>query len=210
MGILHQRHPINAARRVYLTCESMLYAQYNTLYFIILRSNADTVQIKFTGSLLGGAVVSQTREPETICGIELFFSDYRILAYVFIGFMVLSFFAAANIKFKEFEEFVIPILNCVTFSCIWVSLTAYTAVSVPSASLATVQGILHGVYFGLGNGTGHLIGGLLIGAFGAKVTFFGFSGASFLVLILFIVAQQCSTKPTFKSYGYTDLDRQVD
>lgn len=80
----------------------------------------------------------------------------------------------------------------VTFSCIWVSLTAYTAVSVPSISLATVQGILHGVYFGLGNGSGHLIGGLLIGAFGARVTFYGFSGASFLVLVLFIIAQKVS------------------
>jgi MFS family permease len=94
------------------------------------------------------------------------------------------------------------VISGVTFSCIWVSLTAYTAVSVPSASLATVQGILHGVYFGLGNGMGHLIGGLLIGAFGARVTFFGFSGASFIVLILFIIAQKVRLCSSITAHYY--------
>ena len=77
---------------------------------------------------------------------------------------------------------------------IWVSLTAYSAISVPTFSLATVQGILHGVYFGLGNGTGHLIGGTLIGTIGAPLTFYIMSGACILVLVVFIIAQKVSKK----------------
>ena len=69
-------------------------------------------------------------------------------------------------------------------------MTSYTATSVPEESLATTQGILHGVYTGLGNGVGHLLGGVLIGSYGAVVTFFSVGVASFLVLILFIVAQK--------------------
>jgi len=69
-------------------------------------------------------------------------------------------------------------------------MTAYTTMAVPSASLATIQGILHGVYFGLGSGSGHLIGGIMIGYVGSVITFFSFAGASLFVLILFAVAQK--------------------
>ena len=81
----------------------------------------------------------------------------------------------------------------VTFSCVWVSLTAYSALSVPTSSLATIQGILHGVYFGLGSGTGHLIGGIVIGYFGAPLTFYSMTLACLLVLGLFFVAQKVSS-----------------
>ena len=81
----------------------------------------------------------------------------------------------------------------VTFSLIWVSLTAYTAESVPSVSLATVQGILHGVYFGLGNGIGHLMGGVLISHYGAVVTFIALSVACGIVFFLFLIAQKVGT-----------------
>ena len=69
-------------------------------------------------------------------------------------------------------------------------MTAYTAQAVEESSLATVQGILHGVYFGLGNGLGHLIGGLLIGNFGAVTTFFAMGLSCILVLIVFVIAQK--------------------
>ena len=80
----------------------------------------------------------------------------------------------------------------VTFSCVWVSMTSYTALSVPEQSLATTQGILHGVYTGLGNGIGHLIGGILIAHYGAVATFFSLGVSTFIVLIVFMIVQTVS------------------
>jgi len=68
----------------------------------------------------------------------------------------------------------------------------YTAISVPSVSLATVQGIMHGVYYGLGNGVGHLIGGLAIDAYGAPATFYATAVVVVLWSILFFLCQKVS------------------
>ena len=84
----------------------------------------------------------------------------------------------------------------VTFSFIWVSLTAYTAVAVPTVSLATIQGIMHGVFFGLGNGLGHLIGGVSIEAFGAVATFYSLSVVWGIWLVAFYICQKVSSLPS--------------
>lgn len=78
----------------------------------------------------------------------------------------------------------------ITFSFIWVSQTSYTAVAIPSASLATIQGIMHGVYFGLGDGIGHFLGGVMIGKFGAVTTFYSFAVATAIWLLAFIACQK--------------------
>jgi len=78
----------------------------------------------------------------------------------------------------------------VTFAFTWVSMCQYTAISVPSVSLATVQGIIHGVYFGLGNGVGHLIGGLAIDAYGAPATFYAAAVVVVVWLVLFVICQK--------------------
>jgi len=69
-------------------------------------------------------------------------------------------------------------------------MSQYTAISVPTVSLATVQGIIHGVYFGLGNGIGHLFGGLAIDAYGAPATFYAASLFVVLWFIIFLVCQK--------------------
>ena len=51
-------------------------------------------------SFAAGALVSSSRKKEVLCGVELYFSDYRLLTYIFIGFLVISFIAATQIKFK--------------------------------------------------------------------------------------------------------------
>jgi len=78
----------------------------------------------------------------------------------------------------------------VTFAFTWVSMSQYTAVAVPTVSLATVQGIIHGVYFGLGNGVGHLVGGLTINEYGAPVTYYAASVFVVLWLLIFIICQK--------------------
>lgn len=63
---------------------------------------------------------------------------------------------------------------------------------VPPDNLATMQGILHGVYWGLGSGCGSLIGGFLVQKFGAPMTFWIFAGASAVNLFIFVIAQKAS------------------
>ena len=77
-----------------------------------------------------------------------------------------------------------------TFAFTWVSMSQYTAISVPSVSLATVQGIIHGVYFGLGSGVGHLVGGLTIDQYGAPATYYAMSVVVVLWLLIFIACQK--------------------
>jgi len=82
----------------------------------------------------------------------------------------------------------------VTFAFTWVSMCQYTTTAVPCVSLATVQGIIHGVYFGLGNGVGHLVGGLTIDAYGAPATFYATAVVVVAWLAIFVVCQQvCSS-----------------
>ena len=68
----------------------------------------------------------------------------------------------------------------------------YASKAVPSVSLASIMGILQGVYFGLGVGVGKMAGGLLIGQIGASYTFFVYGGMCTLVLGWFILIQKVS------------------
>lgn len=77
-----------------------------------------------------------------------------------------------------------------TYAFTWVSMSQYTAMAVPSVSLATVQGIIHGVYFGLGNGVGHLVGGLTIHSYGAVATYYAAAVGVVLWLIIFVACQK--------------------
>jgi MFS family permease len=80
-----------------------------------------------------------------------------------------------------------------TFAGIWSVFTKYLCANVPSEYLGTLQGFLHGVYWGLGSGTGHMIGGISVETLGARVTFWIFAGASFFNLLLFIIVQKVRT-----------------
>ena len=80
-------------------------------------------------------------------------------------------------------------LGC-TSAGVWSALTAYMCSVIPPDNLATMQGILHGVYWGLGSGCGSLIGGILVQRLGAPITFWIFAGASGVNLVIFLVAQK--------------------
>ena len=82
----------------------------------------------------------------------------------------------------------------VSFSFIWVAVAQYTANVVPPASLGTVQGLIHGFYFGLGSGIGQFVGGVLIDRFGAVLTFYIFAVLSAVSIGLFYVSQKVSVR----------------
>ncbi|KAL5010838.1 hypothetical protein ScPMuIL_013143 [Solemya velum] len=100
--------------------------------------------------------------------------------------------------------YVLPteILQGFSFAGIWVVLVDYLCGSVPAAYLATVQGVMHGVYFGMGNGSGHMIAGVLIENFGAQVTFWAFAVVSGCLLLLFFLSQKFSKRgEVFSAYN---------
>ena len=51
---------------------------------------------------------------------------------------------------------------------------------------ATIQGIIHGVYWGLGMAVGGVLGGLMIHEIGARLTFRLEAASSFVILVFFI------------------------
>ena len=73
-------------------------------------------------------------------------------------------------------------------------LVAHLCSAVPPENVTTMLGILSGMYWGLGSGTGDVIGGQLVGAFGARNTFWIMAVVSVVNLIIFTIAQKvCST-----------------
>ncbi|CAC5385820.1 unnamed protein product [Mytilus coruscus] len=98
--------------------------------------------------------------------------------------------------------FILPVevLQGFTFAGVWCVLTVYFCNAVPMEMLGTLQGIIHGVYWGLGSGTGSMIGGILVEALGAKNTFWVFAGVSGFNLITFSIVQILAKKPEASKY----------
>ncbi|KAL5011089.1 hypothetical protein ScPMuIL_013394 [Solemya velum] len=97
------------------------------------------------------------------------------------------------------------ILQGFTYAAVWVVVSTYLCMSIPNEYLATVQGVLHGVYWGLGCGTGHMLSGLLVEQFGAVNTFWAFAVASAANLVIFALVQKVFEKPVvFGNYEIYD------
>lgn len=144
----------------------------------------------------------------------MFFFVFRILEKT--GYLVLMVIGLLgySVRFVVFAVIdnpwiVLPfeILQGFTFAGIWSVYTSYLCASVPSEYLGTLQGFLHGVYWGLGSGTGHMIGGITVETLGARITFWIFAAASFVNMIIFITIQKCTTKPNVFG-NYEELDEK--
>ncbi|XP_074652067.1 major facilitator superfamily domain-containing protein 6-like isoform X2 [Tubulanus polymorphus] len=138
-----------------------------------------------------------------ICEFTMFFFVDRLVLKPFgcIGtlYLALVCYCMRFTTYAIIEDpwLVIPaeMLQALTFSAVWSSMTRYSIQTVPKDSLATMQGIIHGVYWGLGLGSGHLIGGVMMSRIGAHKTFGCMGLTSIMVLILFAIAQHFSEKP---------------
>ena len=84
----------------------------------------------------------------------------------------------------------------------------YLCRAIPVESLATMQGILHGVYWGLGSGAGYVLGGILVEQFGARITFGSFAVTAMVMFVFFIITQKVCifafNSVFFQSYFQSD------
>lgn len=96
--------------------------------------------------------------------------------------------------FVESPWVVLPaeLLQGITTAAFWSSCVSYVGLH-PGAS-NTVQGILNGVYMGLGFATGGFLGGLLVHVAGMKISFLLYALASFCLLLIFVVINKINKK----------------
>ena len=67
-------------------------------------------------------------------------------------------------------------------------------------------GILHGVHWGLGHGSGELLGGFLISTFGASPTFAIFGAFSLVIMAAYIIVNKLTTDLDQQPDGYSKLE----
>merc|ERR1739848_444484 len=66
-------------------------------------------------------------------------------------------------------------LSGITTAASWAAMTSYVGVSSTPEVATTMQGLLHGVHWGLGHGIVELVSGYMVAALGASQTFICFS-----------------------------------
>lgn len=90
-----------------------------------------------------------------------------IVAFLFYFFRCLGYSYIYNPWwFVLFEA-----MEASTYHLMWVAAATYAASLAPKGLLATIQGCVSGMHFGIGRGSGSLIGGNLISAFGNRIAF---------------------------------------
>lgn len=75
--------------------------------------------------------------------------------------------------------------------------------------MGTLQGFLHGVYWGLGAGTGHMLGGISVETLGARATFWIFAVASFINMLIFLIIQKVIRSYMYALYTVKSINGSV-
>ncbi|XP_077369184.1 major facilitator superfamily domain-containing protein 6-like isoform X2 [Festucalex cinctus] len=81
------------------------------------------------------------------------------------------------------------VLQGVTHASVWAACISFLSAAVPPDLRTSAQGILQGLHLGLGRGCGAMVGGLLVGNFGAAASFRGIGMASLIILLIFVLIQ---------------------
>ncbi|CAB3986155.1 Hypothetical predicted protein [Paramuricea clavata] len=107
------------------------------------------------------------------------------IALISYGTIFIAYSTMSNPWFALGVEF----LGGFTFAASWTACTSYLAEAAPQESVTTMQGILQSVYWGLGLGTGSILGGHLIHTLGPQWTFRAAATGSFVIASLFAATQ---------------------
>lgn len=87
--------------------------------------------------------------------------------------------------------YVLPIefLNGITFGLFYATMASYASIVAPAGTEATMQGIVGGIFEGVGVSLGSLIGGILMNSIGGSLTYRYFSIAAFCLAALHFAIQ---------------------
>lgn len=118
----------------------------------------------------------------------LFFGHHRVL-YAGLICYAIRFFGYAFIT-NSWLVLPLELLHGLTSAAIWSAGVVFVGL-IPGAT-TTMQGILGGVYFGLGNGGGGMVGGIIVSLIGCPYTFLLLGVISIVDLFLFVLVNNCS------------------
>ncbi|XP_070547012.1 major facilitator superfamily domain-containing protein 6-like [Ptychodera flava] len=135
----------------------------------------------------------------------------RILGYMWVIYFG---FGCYVVRFLMYALIINPwglmpaeVLQGISYAAVWSSLTTYMAKGLTSDNYATVLGVLHAMYWGLGNGLGNLVGGVMIENTGIKQTFWAFCVMNVAILTLFAIVQRMfPSGPSLDEADYEELE----
>lgn len=84
----------------------------------------------------------------------------------------------------------VELLSGITTAAVWAAMMSYVGTHSVEGASVTLQGILHGVHWGLGHGSGELIGGMLISSFGAPTAFSIFGSLCLILMGVYILVNR--------------------
>ncbi|XP_068716582.1 major facilitator superfamily domain-containing protein 6-like [Montipora foliosa] len=84
----------------------------------------------------------------------------------------------------------LELLSGLTSAGGWAAFVAFIAYHSVEGAPATLQGILHAAYHGIGHGLGRVIGGFLFSSLGSKATFSIFGGFGIIMLIMYFTVNK--------------------
>lgn len=115
-----------------------------------------------------------------------------MLALSMVTYCVRMLWYAGMGVFKVSPWVVLPaeVLHGITFACLWISATQWARATAPPGRETSAQGLVEGVHWGMGQGLGCLVGGLIYGATGGVVLWLGSAGLAVVGLILSIIGAE--------------------
>lgn len=102
-----------------------------------------------------------------------------------------------------------------TYHLLWVTVATYSGILAPEGLLATVEGCVGGLHFGIGRGAGSLLGGMLIDDVGIRTSFrivgsmSGLVGLMYAIFYYFTVRKERLKKMEKRSSINANVDNQL-
>lgn len=81
----------------------------------------------------------------------------------------------------------LEILQGITHAAVWASCTSYIGKIAPPEYATSAQGVLQGLYHGLGRGCGAILGGILIHSYNTETVFRSYGIACCVVLVIYFI-----------------------
>lgn len=99
----------------------------------------------------------------------------------------------------------LEVLQGITHAAVWASCTSYMGKMAPPEYATSAQGVLQGLYHGLGRGCGAILGGIFIHIYNTEVVFRSYGVACCIVLIIYSIINYILGNSTTKSSSKTKL-----